>query len=455
MKMKKSIAPFWTEAALILLIVGVAVAGVVAYQRSDRSAPLSAWEKERLALTRKADALERENRTLRESVRALEARLAQRAGLTDTRAALSTDIAELHKRRDRARASAQAAAAEAEMARRTLAALEQQIDKKKTHLESMSAAAAEKKAALIKTRESLRQELESLTAKKTEAAKRAKAAAADVIRINQRLGALETTLGARQAELTAVSTEIADKRKALAALGDQADRESARLETTRDAAAREAAALAETRESLRKELEALTRQEAAAAKRIEAARAELLRVTKTLTALETTLETRRAELARMSEKVARREDASARTARTLTSEIEALKIQRDLAERQVDEGKSQAVRLRQEVDALQTKRRAQQAKLKSVEDALRRRKAALEAIPAPPAVQTPPPLTDRTVCLEAWARVAAEPKARARLAQLRQKIAAAETELCELNKRHKAAKEKLNPSTPEPSGGRQ
>lgn len=454
MKMKRSIAPFWTEAALILLIVGVAVAGVVAYQRSDRPAPLSAWEKERLALTRKADALERENRTLRESVRALETRLARRTDAPDTRAALSAEIEDLHNRRDRARATARTAEADAEKARRALTALEDQIGRKKTHLETMTTAAAENKAALIETRKSLRKELESLTAKRTEAAKRADAAATEASRNKKAIGALETTLETRRAELAAVSKEIADKRQALAALGDQADRESIRLETTRDTAARETAAMAKTKDSLRKEVEALTQQEAAAAKRTEAARAELVRVTQTLAALETTLESRRAELAKLSEKVVRREDASAQTARTLTSEIEALKIQRDLAERQVEEGKSQAERLRQEVDALQNKRRAQQAKLKSVEDAVRRREAALEAIPTPPPAQSPAQLTDRNVCLEAWARVAAEPKARARLAQLRAKIAAAETELCELNERHKAAKEKLNPSASEP-GGRQ
>lgn len=455
MKMKRSIAPLWTEAALILLIVAVAVVGVVAYQRSDRPAPLSAWEKERLALTQRADALERENRSLRDTVRALETRLSQRSDSTAIRTSLLTEIKEMHKRRDRAAASAQTAVAKADKARGALAALEAQLGEKETHLETMNEAAARIEAALAKARDAHRNELESLAEKETAAGKQAEAAAAGVVRVKRTLGALEATLGERRTELTAVSKAIAEYRETLAALNDRLDRKSTEVETMRETASRKEAALTKTRDSLLKELENLTQQETAAAKRTEAARAELVRVNQELAALETTLGERRAKLAKLSEEVARREDVSIQTTRTLTSEIEALKIQRDLAERQVDTGKSQAERLRQEVDALQTKRRAQQAKLKSVEDAVRRREAALDALSAPPTVQTPAQLTDRNVCLEAWARVAAEPKARARLANLREKIAAAETELCELNKRHKAAKDKLKPSASEPNRPRQ
>lgn len=454
MKMKRSIAPLWTEAALILLIVGVAVVGVVTYQRSDRAAPLSAWEKERVGLTQRAGALERENRTLRDTVRALEARIAQRADATGTRARLLTEIEELHKRRDRAQASAQTASTEVDKTRKVLAVLEEQLDEKRTHLETMSAAAIQNQTALAEARHSYREDLESLAAKKTEATKRAEAATADVVRIKRTLSALESTLGERRAELSTLSEEIAENRKTLSALNDQLEEKKSNLETASETASRKEAALTKARDSLHTELENLTQQKATASKRTDAARAELVRVTQTLAALESTLGERRAELARLSEKVTRQEGASKLTARTLTSEIEALKIQRDLTERQVDAGKSQAERLRQEVDALQTKRRAQQAKLKSIEDAVRRRKAALDALPTRPTAQTPAQLTDRNVCLEAWARVAAEPKARARLADLREKIAAAETELCELNKRHKAAKEKLKSSVKEPKPSR-
>ncbi len=360
MTMKRSIAPLLTETTIILLIVGMVAASLVAYHRSGGPAPLSNWEKEKVSLSQKTSALERENRTLRESVRALEADLAERAASTGSRADPLIDIKELQERRDRAQTSARTATVQVAKTRKALAALEEQLDRKKTQLETMSRAAAAEEAAQAGARESLRKEVEKLTRQETTAAKRAEAAGAELVRVNQALARLETTLGERQAEL------------------------------------------------------------------------------KTL-----------------SEEVAHRENASKQTARTLASEIEALKIQRELAERQVDAGKSQAERLRREVDALQTKLRADQARFKSVEDAIRRRKAALETLPSPRPEQTPAQATNRNLCLEAWARVAAEPKARARLAELREKIAAAETELCELNKRRAAAKESLGPPTNEPDSPRQ
>lgn len=451
MKMKRSIAPLLTEAALILLIVGVAVVSVILTYRPDGPAAPSAWDKEKLSLTQKADALEQKNRTLRDTVRVLEARIAQQEGSTGTRADLLTEIEELRKRRDRARASTQTAAAEVDETRKALAALEEQLGREKTKLETMRAAASRTEADLAKVRDSLRKKRESLAEKETEAAKRAEAAAADVIRIKQTLSTLETTLGERQAALTALSKQAAKTRKTLTALNNQIEQRKAHLKTTNEAASQKDTAMAKARDSLRKELESLTQQENAAAKRTAAARAELVRVNQALAVLETTLGERRTELATMSEDVARQRNAATEAARTLKSEIEVLNIQRDLAERHVESGKSRAERLRQEFAALQKKLRAKQAQLKSVEDAVRRRRAALDALPAAPTTQTPAQLTDKTVCLEAWARVAAEPKARARLARLRNQIAAAETELCELNKRHKAAKEKLGSSANTPS----
>jgi len=222
-----------------------------------------------------------------------------------------------------------------------------------------------------------------------------------------------------------------------------------------EAASREEAAAAKARDSLRRELEDLTQQKIAAAMRTKTARAELARVQRALSALETTLDERQAELTTVSAEVTRQKSISKQATGTLASELEALKIQRDLAERQVQSGKSRAERLRQEVATLQTKLHARQAQLKSIEDAVRRRKAALDTLPPPRAELTPAQITDRDVCLEAWARVAAEPKARARLTKLRKQIAAAETELCELNKRPEAAKEKLGSSTNRPSRPRQ
>lgn len=455
MKMKRSIAPLWTEAALILLIVGVAVVGVVAYQRSDRPTPLSAWEKEKLSLTRKADALERKNRALRDTVRALEARIAQREDPTGRHANLLAEIEELHKRRNRAQASAQTAEAEVAKTRNALTALDEQLGQERRQLRAMSEAAVRKEAALTKARNALSKQLEDLAEKKTTAAKHAESAAAEVVRVKQALAALETTFGARQAELTVLSEEIAQNRKTLAALDNQIGQKKTHLETTSEAASRKEAALAKDRDSRRQALERLTQQETAVVKRTETARAELVRVKQALSALEITLRERRTELTKVSEETARQKRISVKAIRALTSEFEALKIQRDLIQRQVDSGKSQGERLRQEANALQIKLRAKQSELKSVEDAVRQRKAALDTLPPPPTVQTPVQLTDKRVCLEAWARVAAEPKARARLAKLRGQIAAAETELCELNKQHKAAKEKLKPSASEPNRPRQ
>ncbi|MCG8543028.1 MAG: hypothetical protein MJE12_02350 [Alphaproteobacteria bacterium] len=413
--------PVLVEAALILLIVFAAAGiGVGAYLHSGQRATKAIWLEEKQALTAQAASLDQENRTLRDRVGTLEARLAEgeRTGgdLAERKAtldALQKDIENLSKQRDHVKEAVKVANAEAEKQRRDVQALDSERKDKQARLKALTEEIGRRESETGRSSIALRAEIDELTNRRYRAEEAAKGAEASVERIKQTLGTLTDQARTKQDELTALNKDIEVKKSE----------------------SEEAAA------ALRAKLSDLESRRQTAAAETKAAEDKARQAKSAMAKIENALTGKQSALATLARDFALKEAEASKASIALAAELDELKNRRAEADQRSKAAESQAERIRQELTALDRTLRTKQANLRSLDAAIRQRQTTLREKPAAPPAQPRVPVQDfdQRVCLEAWARIVAEPESRAKLAELRASIAAAQSELDTLNDRRQSA----------------